>query len=311
MASEVLQNRSRLEQRQRTVLGVVIDDRRHLVVRADRQELGLELVALVDVDWDHRVRKAALLEHDGDLLAIAAGPKIDVNHGNGLLQVAMMDRILEPEIMDGQAEADAYARADFSDSNAAFVRQLIEHYPTHLHAVVDLGCGPADIPLRLAHAVRATRITAVDGSAAMLELAHRALAAAALLDRVTLCLGRIPDVNLPPHAFDAVLSKDMLHHLPDPQVLWQEAGRLGRAGAAVFVMDLVRPDSPLEAREIVERVAGREHPILKEDFYNSLCAAFTVPEVQAQLRAAGLPLHVQQVSDRHMTIRGLLPVTSE
>jgi hypothetical protein len=28
-----------------------------------------------------------------------------------------MDRILEPEIMDGEAEADAYARADFADSN--------------------------------------------------------------------------------------------------------------------------------------------------------------------------------------------------
>jgi ubiquinone/menaquinone biosynthesis C-methylase UbiE len=114
----------------------------------------------------------------------------------------------------------------------------------------------------------------------------------------------LPDFALPDHSFDAVLSKDMLHHLPDPQILWREARRLARPGAALYVMDLVRPDSPLEAREIVERVSGGADPVLKQDFYNSLCAAFTVEEVRAQLRAANLPLHVEAVSDRHMRVKG-------
>jgi SAM-dependent methyltransferase len=104
-----------------------------------------------------------------------------------------------------------------------------------------------------------------------------------------------------------VLSKDMLHHLPDPQVLWSEVRRLGKPGGAVFVMDLIRPDSPLEAREIVERVAGKEHPVLKEDFYNSLCAAFTVAEIRSQLESAGLPLTVEHATARHMRIKGILP----
>jgi hypothetical protein len=72
-------------------------------------------------------------------------------------------------------------------------------------------------------------------------------------------------------------------------------------------MDLGRPDSPVEAREIVERVAGNEHPLLKTDFYHSLCAAFTPEEVRAQLEVTALPLTVRQVSDRHMTIEGVLP----
>ena len=59
-----------------------------------------------------------------------------------------------------------------------------------------------------------------------------------------------------------------------------------------------------EAREIVERVSRDEDPVLKEDFYNSLCAAFTVEEVRAQLGVARLPLHVEQISDRHMRVRG-------
>jgi len=208
--------------------------------------------------------------------------------------------------MDAPEAAEAYARADFSDSNAAFVSQLLQHYPAHLREIVDLGCGPADIAIRLARAVHGAHITAVDASAPMLQLASAALAAAGLAERVSLHQGRLPGLALPARHFDAVLSKDMLHHLPDPQVLWEEARRLAKPGAAICVMDLVRPDSPLAAREIVERVAGREHPLLKEDFYNSLCAAFTVREVEAQLRTATLPLAVEQVSDRHMRIRGIV-----
>ncbi len=104
-----------------------------------------------------------------------------------------------------------------------------------------------------------------------------------------------------------MLSKDLLHHLPDPSVLWREVQRLGRSGAIVQVMDLIRPDTPEAARAIVERVAGSEHPVLKEDFYNSLCAAFTVEEVKAQLRAAELDLAAEKISDRHMLISGTLP----
>ncbi|HTB66680.1 MAG TPA: class I SAM-dependent methyltransferase, partial [Steroidobacteraceae bacterium] len=83
-----------------------------------------------------------------------------------------MDRILEPEIMDGEAEAAAYASADFSDSNQAFVRDVVSSFPGHLGQVVDLGCGPGDIAIRLSRAAATARITAVDGSPAMLALAR-------------------------------------------------------------------------------------------------------------------------------------------
>jgi len=219
----------------------------------------------------------------------------------------LVDRILEPEIMDGEAEADAYARADFADSNQWYADHFTSEYRSHLHEIVDLGCGPGDVTLRVAKAAPHARIIAVDGSAAMLEFARKAIHGAHLANRITLHLGRLPGLSLPERHFDAVLSKDMLHHLPDPQALWTEVRRLGRRGAAVYVMDLIRPDSPAQAREIVERVAAREHPILKEDFYNSLCAAFTVSEVRGQLESAGLSwLTVEQATDRHMRIKGLL-----
>jgi ubiquinone/menaquinone biosynthesis C-methylase UbiE len=218
-----------------------------------------------------------------------------------------MQRVLEPEIMNDEPQALAYAQADFSTSNQWYVDHLLATYPDQLGNVLDLGCGPGDVMVRLAAARPAARITAIDGSSAMIELARKVVRNAGLAQRVTPLQGYIPGLPLKERSFDAILSKDLLHHLPDPMVLWSEARRLGRHGAAVYVMDLIRPESPAAARNIVETVAGGELPILKADFYASLCAAFTLEEANEQIRRSGLPLGVTRVSDRHMVIEGVLP----
>src|ERR1043166_1732793 len=65
LAPEILQDRARLEDRDRTSAGTVaIDDRGHAVVRRDFQEFGFELVAPRNVDRDNRVREPAHLKHD-------------------------------------------------------------------------------------------------------------------------------------------------------------------------------------------------------------------------------------------------------
>jgi SAM-dependent methyltransferase len=217
-----------------------------------------------------------------------------------------MERILEPELMDDEEQSLAYAHADFSTSNQLYVDSLVRDFPTHLAAVVDIGCGPADVVIRLARAAPQARITALDGSGPMLALARSAVDAAGVGDRLTLLTARIPGPPPPSRSFDAVLSKDLLHHLPDPLVLWREVKRLGRPGAAVYVMDLVRPDSETTARAMVEEGAGSEHPVLQQDFYNSLLAAFTMDEVRAQVAAAGLDLTVGPIGVRHMLIKGTL-----
>ena len=217
-----------------------------------------------------------------------------------------MDRVLEPELMTDEQQALAYAKADFSTSNQWYVDHLLADYPKQLGNVLDIGCGPGDVMLRLATARPGVRITAIDGSKAMLELARKAVQNADLQQRITLLQGYIPGLPLAGRSFDAILSKDLLHHLPDPMVLWSEARRLGRSGTAIYVMDLMRPESPEAAHDIVESVARDELPILKADFYASLCAAFTLEETKAQVKRSGLPLEVTQVTDRHMVIKGML-----
>jgi len=215
-----------------------------------------------------------------------------------------MERILEPELMDDAQRAGAYAKADFAKSNQQFVNQLVSDFPALAGTAVDFGTGPADVMIRLARANPKLAITGVDGSEPMVRLAERAVQAEGLDRRITMLCARLPNLPLPDSSFDAVLSKDLLHHLPDPGVLWAEAKRLAKSGGVVFVMDLFRPDTLGEVKQLVQEVTGQADPMVQEDFFNSLCAAFTLDEVKAQVAAAGIPATVERISDRHMLVRG-------
>ena len=220
-----------------------------------------------------------------------------------------MDRIPEPELMTDEAQAEAYARADFAQVNQGFVDRFRACFPEAAGgAMVDLGCGPGDIPVRFARALPGVTITAIDGSQAMIALAQRAVKAAGLEERVHPRCARLPMLPLPLQGFDAVVSNSLAHHMPDPLLFWNEVARLGRPGAAVLIMDLLRPGTPGRAREIVEQYSGDEAPVLKEDFFNSLCAAFTLDEVRGQIRSRGLAgLDCEPASDRHWIVWGHLP----
>jgi ubiquinone/menaquinone biosynthesis C-methylase UbiE len=215
-----------------------------------------------------------------------------------------MKRVLEPEVMADARQALAYARADFGAVNQRFVDQLVSRHPMPGDArVADLGCGPADIPIRLAAAWPHARIVAIDASAPMLALGREALRKRRA--RVSLLCARLPYLPFADRGFDAVISNSLLHHLPDPAVLWRDVTRLVRPGGVVHVMDLFRPGSVDEARAIVERAAGDEDQLLKDDFFNSLLAAFTPEEVRDQLAAHGLGhLACAIVSERHLLISG-------
>lgn len=221
-----------------------------------------------------------------------------------------MQRIPEPELMDEFEQARAYASADFTEPNQRFVICFEASFPGLDHgAVIDLGCGPGDIVLRLAQRHPGLEVHGLDGSRAMLDFAAARLwDMPALQGRVQFIEGVLPGAQLPLPRYDAIVSNSLLHHLHDPSVLWRSLREIGRPGAAVLVMDLFRPVSPEAAWEIVEAWSGREPELLKRDFHNSLCAAFEPDEVREQLRANGLgTFTVNVVSDRHLLVTGRLP----
>jgi hypothetical protein len=124
-------------------------------------------------------------------------------------------------------------------------------------------------------------------------------------DRVSLELVRLPDPALSGAAYDAVISNSLLHHLTDPSVLWATVESAVGRGAPVFVMDLCRPASTDAAQHLVDTYAAGESPVLRDDFYRSLCAAYTPEEVNEQLAAAGLDaFRVERAGDRHLLVWG-------
>ena len=219
-----------------------------------------------------------------------------------------MDRHPESEFMDDPAEALAYARADFDAVNQAFVeRMLCVAGPRGRAATLDLGTGPGDIPIRVIHARPDWHVAAVDASEAMIELARAAIHRAGLDGCIQPVLADAKATGLPRAAFDVIFSNSILHHVTRVDLLWAEVKRLAAPGAAVFLRDLARPESPEAAWAIVRRYTANESDLLQQEFYRSLLSAYTVDEVRVQLDHSGLQtLQVAMVTDRHLDVFGRL-----
>ena len=212
--------------------------------------------------------------------------------------------------MDSEAQTAAYAAADFNESNTLFTKYFTGRFPDLPESgrMIDLGCGPGDIVIRMARAFPDWHITGLDAGANMLSCAEQRLAAEGNCHNVAFRHSYLPDDTLEANAWQALISNSLLHHLPDPLVLWQSIGQLAAPGAAIQVMDLFRPESEGDAIHLVDHYSGGEPEVLQEDFYNSLLAAYTVDEIAAQLTQAGLlGLKVAMASDRHWMVSGHYP----
>ncbi|WP_339137189.1 MAG: class I SAM-dependent methyltransferase [Candidatus Electrothrix sp. GW3-4] len=221
---------------------------------------------------------------------------------------AKMERIAEPELMEGEEQGLVYAQADFSEANRLFLSLFTEKFScfSGKGEILDLGCGPADILIRFARAYPDCTFVGLDGAETMLAPGRCAVAQEQLEHRIALHCQHLPCSFLPDgqRQFQAILANSFLHHLHRPEVLWQTIREYTAPGGAVLVMDLFRPESIEAARYLVSRYAADEPETLQEDFYNSLLAAFRPEEIQAQLKQAGLEFCCEKVSDRHIAVWG-------
>jgi trans-aconitate methyltransferase len=219
-----------------------------------------------------------------------------------------MERILEPELMDDEDQAEAYAHADFEEPHSRIIELFEAKFPhTEIEGpILDLGCGPGDVTFRFARCFPGAPIDAIDGSAAMIRLANsRKADENATGKNITFIESLIPGNAIPREKYSLIVSTSFLHHLHDPSVLWKTILKHAECGTKIFVCDLFRPKSSEVALRIVNQYSGSEPEVMKRDFYNSLLAAFEPDEVEQQLSAAGLSeLTVKMVSDRHVIIFG-------
>ena len=219
-----------------------------------------------------------------------------------------MKRKLEKEIMDNKEQVDAYAHANFSESNTLFINKVTDDNFFKLNNILDLGCGPADIPIELAKTNSKIKIIAVDGSKSMIAYAKKQIKLLNLLKRITLVNSKLPGIKktVKDKTFDIIISKDLLHHLPNPWIFWEEIKGLSHKGTVIYVMDLLRPKNKNDAKKMVDSVSNNESKILKTDFYNSLLAAFTIKEIKHQLKTANVKFDIKKIGNRHFLVKWIM-----
>lgn len=222
-----------------------------------------------------------------------------------------LQRTPEPELMDGVDQVEAYAAADFDNSDQAMVERLaVLCAEAPGPRLVDLGCGPGNISFRLARRWPAAEVLGLDGAPRMLAVAQQRLAAEpALAGRLRFAEALLPLPESTPLAagFSAVVSNSLLHHLHDPAGLWRAVVQLAAPGAFVYVQDLRRPPSVAAVEELVAASMAAAPEVLRRDYRASLHAAFTPAEVAEQLQQAGLQgLRVDPLGDCYLEVWGRL-----
>jgi ubiquinone/menaquinone biosynthesis C-methylase UbiE len=213
----------------------------------------------------------------------------------------VLQRVLEPEVMDTAEEARDYDAMDHAAVNRAFVADFLAFWRGD-GPVLDVGTGTAQIPIELCRHNGAVRVTAVDLAEEMLAVGRANVARAGLNERVRLERCDAKGLPFAGGAFAAVMSNSIVHHIPEPRAVLAEMRRVLAPGGALFVRDLLRPGDEAELRRLVEQHAAGANDHQRGMFADSLHAALRLDEVRGLVAALGHdPAEVRQTTDRHWT----------
>lgn len=214
----------------------------------------------------------------------------------------MLNRVLEPEVMNDRDEAVAYDAMDHELVNRLFVADLLGAGPIGIDCL-DLGTGTALIPIELCQRDENVRVMAFDASTMMLDLATYKLEINSLTARIQLHFGDAKKLVFEDGFFDTVMSNSLVHHLPTHDSFLLEALRVLRPGGLLFVRDLCRPENQEQLELLVATYAANESDCCRQMFSQSIHAALSLAEIRNLAMLAGLSSDcVAMTSDRHWTL---------
>ena len=214
----------------------------------------------------------------------------------------MLERILEPEVMDTDEDAQEYDQMDHTEANASFVERLVELGA--FGSMLDIGTGPGHIPLLVCEHIEGARVTGIDLAERMLAIAEGHRAGSPHADRITYRRADAKGLDFPDKSFDTVYSNTILHHIPDPLPFLAEARRVLKPDGVLLIRDLRRPDSKARLEELVSLHAVGATPYQRKLFGDSLHAALTPEELSHLARNAGwIDAEVTVDTDRHMSLQ--------
>jgi SAM-dependent methyltransferase len=179
---------------------------------------------------------------------------------------------------------------EFTHQADTFNRSAVANAPELLDALVrlarprpeqrwlDVACGPGVVARALAPLV--AEVHGVDATPAMVALAQRE-ARARNLTNLTFSLGDAGALDFDPGAWDGVVSRFALHHIPVPERIMVQLARVVAPGGCVVIADSLA-DENAEAyawSQEIERLRDPSH-----------WASVSAPRMRALGEAAGLRL---------------------
>ncbi len=117
---------------------------------------------------------------------------------------------------------------------------VLEYNPTESQSVVDLGCGTGNLTVLLANSFPDARLTALDGSAKMLDLTETRLAPKS----ITKVVAQFEKTSFPKNSFDLVTSCLALHHIKAPERFFKRVSNWLRPGGTLIFGDQFRSAKP-------------------------------------------------------------------
>lgn len=161
--------------------------------------------------------------------------------------------------------------------------------------VLDLGCGTGATAVRLARL--GIRVTMLDLSLAMLDLAKRAALEEGISEQVTLKHGEASEL-LPlfsARSFDGILCHNLLEYVDDPGAVLRGVARLMRGPAAILsILVRNRTGEVLKAAIRTGDLAAAESALTaewgQESLYGGKVRLFTIDSLEVMLREASLTM---------------------
>ena len=229
-----------------------------------------------------------------------------------------MERIVEPELMEGEDQVISYAKADFSEGENKLINQ-INYYLiknniifNQQELIVDLGCGPGNISEKLSIKWPNATVVGIDGSKEMIKIAEFNKKKSSKLNRLKnlhyFCADikelKASDISLEKN-ISLLVSNSLIHHITYLDDFFNCLKRLSSNVTINFHKDLKRPNDEKLALELKEKCAEKYNAILTNDYYASLKASYTSKELKNYIFKNKLfSLEVFEEGDQYLVIYG-------